>query len=116
MERGLAFAGTLIRGLDRLAPVLDLTIRVFVASAFFQRGLTLLAAGNRAQALVEFAFAPLLVLGLGTRAVALLLLVLQAGGDAAIALLLLASLVRGPGALSLDHLIGRRFRGGGDRR
>ncbi|WP_284617217.1 DoxX family protein [Aquabacterium humicola] len=71
----------------------------------------------------ELAFPVMLVLGLGTRIAALGLFVLNAVavisypeiGEVGLkdhqhwGLLLLVSLLHGPGALSLDHLIGRRF-------
>lgn len=71
----------------------------------------------------ELAFPVMLVLGLGTRVAALGLFVLNAVavisypeiGEVGLkdhqhwGLLLLVSLLHGPGALSLDHLIGRRF-------
>lgn len=74
---------------------------------------------------VELAFPVLLVLGLGTRFSALVLFVFNIVavvsypelGEVGLkdhqtwGLLLLVSLLHGPGALSLDHLIGRRYFG-----
>jgi putative oxidoreductase len=74
---------------------------------------------------VELAFPVLLVLGLGTRFAAFVLFVFNIVavisypdlGEVGLrdhqtwGLLLLVTLLHGPGALSLDHLIGRRFLG-----
>ena len=74
---------------------------------------------------VELVFPVLLVLGLGTRLSAFMLFVLNIVavisypdiGEVGLrdhqmwGLLLLVTLLHGPGALSLDHLIGRRFLG-----
>ena len=74
---------------------------------------------------VELAFPVLLVLGLGTRLSAFVLFVFNIVavisypelGDVGLrdhqtwGLLLLVTLLHGPGALSLDHLIGRRYAG-----
>jgi putative oxidoreductase len=132
------------RALDSLAPVIDLGIRLIVASAFFRSGLTkmtnwdatvgLFASHHAAPLLshetaallgtgIELMFPVLLVLGLGARLAALVLLVLSIVAvtsypDLGLAglrdhqtwgLLLLITLLHGPGKLSLDHLIGLRF-------
>jgi putative oxidoreductase len=74
---------------------------------------------------IELVFPVLLVLGLGTRASAFVLFAFNIVavisypelGDVGLrdhqtwGLLLLVTLLHGPGALSLDHLIGRRFLG-----
>lgn len=73
---------------------------------------------------VELAFPVLLVLGLGTRLAALVLFVFNIVavisypeiGEVGLkdhqmwGLLLLVTLLHGPGTLSIDHLIGRRYR------
>jgi putative oxidoreductase len=133
----------LMRGLDWLAPLVDLALRLVVAAVFFKSGLTKIASWDSTLALfeneyavpllppevaallgtsVELFFPVLLVLGLGTRFAALVLFVfnivavisypdLGAVGlkdHQTWGLLLLVTLTHGPGALSLDRLIGRR--------
>jgi putative oxidoreductase len=132
------------RALGSLAPAIDLGIRLIVASAFFRSGLTKITnwdatvglfARHHAMPLlspetavllgtaIELTFPVLLVLGLGARLSALVLLVLSIVAvtsypDLGLAgsrdhqtwgLLLLITLLHGPGKLSLDHLIGLRF-------
>src|SRR5437867_1173716 len=84
----------LLRALDRASPVIDLVIRVLVASVFFKSGLTKIASWAGTLSLfeneyavpflppelaavlgtgVELVFPVLLVLGLGTRLSALML-------------------------------------------
>jgi putative oxidoreductase len=144
LQRGLAVSRTVVRGLDRLSPVVDLLIRIFVATVFFKSGLTKIAnwaatvslfeneyavpllSPEVAAALgtaVELTFPVLLVLGLGTRLSAFVLFVFNIVavisypdlGEVGLhdhqtwGLLLLVTLLHGAGALSLDHLIGRRF-------
>lgn len=144
--RFLALARTALRGLNLMAPALDLGIRIFVAGVFFRAGLTKIASWDTTVALfeneyavpllppelaallgtgAELAFPVMLVLGLGTRFAAAGLFVLNivavisypAIGEVGLkdhqywGLLLLVSLLHGPGALSLDHLVGRRFLG-----
>jgi putative oxidoreductase len=143
-SRGVALARSALRGLTALAPVLDLGIRLFVASVFLKSGMTKIANWQSTVALfeneyavpllspqiaallgtgVELAFPALLVLGLGARLSALVLFVfniiavisypdLGAVGlkdHQTWGLLLLITLLHGPGKLSLDHLISRRF-------
>ena len=144
---GLArLAQTAVRGLDALAPLVDLAVRLFVAGVFFKSGLTKIASWSTTVLLfeneyavpflppevaallgtgVELVFPVLLVLGLGTRFAAFVLFVfniiavlsypdLGAVGlkdHQTWGLLLLVTLTHGPGALSLDALIGRRFFG-----
>ncbi len=142
--RLLDLAGIARRGLDALAPLVDLGVRLFVAAVFFQSGLTKIANWTSTVSLfeneyavpflspevaafmgtgVELFFPVLLVLGLGTRFAALALFVfniiavlsypdLGAVGlkdHQTWGLLLLVTLLHGPGALSLDRLIARRF-------
>ncbi|WP_238455915.1 DoxX family protein [Azohydromonas lata] len=133
-----------VRGLDGLSPLVDLALRLFVAAVFFNSGLTKIASWDSTLSLfeneyavpllppevaallgtgVELFFPVLLVLGLGTRAAALVLFVfnivavvsypdLGAAGlkdHQTWGLLLLVTLTHGPGALSLDRLIHRRL-------
>ena len=143
--RALGLGTVAIRLLDRLSPVVDLVIRVFVASVFFKAGLTKIASWSSTVALfeneyavpllppelaafmgtgVELIFPVLLVLGLGSRFAAFVLFVFNIIavisypdiGEVGLrdhqmwGLLLVVTLLHGPGALSLDHLIARRFR------
>ena len=135
-----------VRSLDALAPIVDLAVRIGVASVFFKSGLSKLASWSSTVSLfeneyavpllppelaaylgtgVELAFPVLLVLGLGSRFAAFVLFVfniiavvsypdLGAAGlkdHQTWGLLLLVTLLHGPGALSLDRLIGRRLFG-----
>ena len=144
--RALNLAATVTRGLDTLAPGVDLMIRVFLASVFFKSGLTKIASWSSTVSLfenvyavpllppevaallgtgVELLFPVLLVLGLGSRFAAAVLFVFNIIavvsypdlGEVGIrdhqtwGLLLLVPLLHGPGRLSLDHLIARRFLG-----
>ena len=128
---------------SRLAPLLDLALRLWVAAAFFQSGLTKIQSWDTTLALfeneysvpllpptlaaymgtfTELFFPVLLVLGLGTRFAAGVLFVFNiiavlSYGDLSEAglmqhqywgLLLLVTLLHGPGAISVDHLIRRR--------
>jgi putative oxidoreductase len=146
LHRGLAVSQTVVRGLDRLSPLVDLVIRVFIAMVFFKSGLTKIASWASTVSLfeneyavpllspevaaalgtaVELTFPVLLVLGLGTRLSAFALFVFNIVavisypglGEVGLhdhqtwGLLLLVTLLHGAGALSLDHLIGRRFAG-----
>lgn len=132
------------RGLDKLAPLADLGVRLFVAAVFFQSGLTKIANWTSTVSLfeneyavpllppevaafmgtgVELFFPVLLVLGLGTRFAAFVLFVFNIVAVVSYpdlgavglkdhqtwGLLLLVTLLHGPGTLSLDRLIGRRF-------
>jgi len=138
------FLVALRRSLERLAPVADLAVRLYVASVFFMSGLTKIASWSSTVSLfeneyavpllppeiaaylgtsVELFFPLLLVLGLGSRFAASVLFVfniiavvsypeLGAIGlkDHQVwGLLLLVTLLHGPGALSLDRWLGRRF-------
>lgn len=135
-----------LRVLDFATPVLDLGIRLLVASVFFKSGLTKIASWDTTIALFENEYAVpllspevaawlgtaaeltlpvLLVLGLGGRLAALALFVFNIIavisypdlGEVGLkdhqywGLLLLVTLLHGPGKLSLDHLIRRRFLG-----
>jgi putative oxidoreductase len=131
---------------DWIAPAFGLGIRLYLASVFFQAGLTKIASWSATLALfeneyqvpllppeiaaylgtgVELGFPVLLVLGLGSRFAAAVLFVFNVIAvvsypdlsEAGLkdhqywGLLLLVPLVYGPGKLSLDHLIRRRFLG-----
>ena len=145
-SRVLTLSHSAARGLQVLAPSVDLLIRVLVASAFFKSGLTKIASWNSTVSLfqneyavpllppevaallgtsVELFFPVVLVLGLGSRFAAAVLFVFNIVavisypdlGEVGLrdhqtwGLLLLVTLLHGPGKLSLDHLIGRRFFG-----
>jgi putative oxidoreductase len=140
------FVGPTIKGLDLLSSVLDLAIRLYVASVFFQSGLTKIASWSSTLALfedeyhvpllppaiaaylgtaVELGIPVLLVLGFGTRFASVVLFVfnivaaisypdLSDSGlkDHILWGWLLAVLVlHGPGRISLDFLIWRKFGG-----
>jgi putative oxidoreductase len=137
-------ADTALRTLAFLTPLLDLGIRLLVASVFFKAGLTKIASWSSTLTLFEYEYdvpllppelaaylgtaaeltlPVLLVLGLGTRLAALALFVFNIVavisypdlGEVGLkdhqywGLLLLVTLFHGPGRLSLDHLIQRRF-------
>jgi putative oxidoreductase len=97
--RAVGLARRLVRGLDKLSPLVDLALRLFVAAVFFKSGLTKIANWDSTLALfeneyavpllppdiaallgtgVELFFPVLLVLGLGTRFAALVLFVFNA--------------------------------------
>jgi putative oxidoreductase len=133
------------RGIDFLSPLFDLAIRVYVAKVFFLSGLTKIMSWSSTLSLFENEYAvpllppelaaylgtaaelvlpPLLVLGIGGRAVALAAFVFnlvaatsypdisEAGIKDHIlwGALLAVTFFHGPGKLSLDYLILRRFR------
>lgn len=96
MRRSLELAQRTVRALDRLSPVVDVVIRVFIAMVFFTSGLTKIASWSTTVSLfeneyavpllapqvaaalgtaVELGFPVLLVLGLGTRLSAFVLFV-----------------------------------------
>jgi putative oxidoreductase len=141
-QRLLSLGRAASRSLDGLAPLLDLGLRLYVATVFFKAGLTKIASWDTTLALFENEYAVpllspewaallgtggelvlpvLLVLGLGSRFAALGLFVVNAVaviaypdiGDVGLAdhqvwgMLLLVTLLHGPGALSLDHLVRR---------
>lgn len=87
-QRALAWGQRLVLGLNHLSPMVDLTLRLFVAAVFFKSGLTKIASWDSTLALfeneyavpllppevaallgtgVELFFPVLLMLGLGTR-------------------------------------------------
>jgi len=134
--------------LDRIAPLGDLVIRLWVARVFFMSGLakiqnwegTLYLFQNEYKVPVlpplfaaysgtatELVFPVLLALGLGTRLTATVLFVFNIIAVISYAdlgevglkdhqywgLLLLVPLLHGPGKLSLDYLLGKRFGNGG---
>ncbi len=132
------------KGLDFLAPVADLAVRLWVATAFFKSGLVKIQSWDSTIALftyeysvpllppevaaylgtfTELFFPVLLALGLAGRFAAFVLFVfnitavlfypaLMGAGleqHQVWGLMLLVSLLHGPGKLSLDHFIGKRF-------
>ena len=136
-----------LRVAEFVTPVLDLGIRLLVASVFFQSGLTKIASWDVTVALFENEYAVpflppelaaylgtamelgmpvLLLFGLGTRFAALALFVFNIIAVISYpdltevglkdhqywGLLLLVTLLHGPGKLSVDYLLGRRFLGG----
>ena len=142
-QRALEWTRLALRGLDRLSPLVDLALRLFVAAVFFKSGLTKIASWDSTLALfeneyavpllppelaallgtgVELFFPVLLVLGLGTRLAAAVLFVFNVVAVISYpdlgavglkehqtwGLMLLVTLTHGPGALSLDRLLGRR--------
>jgi len=144
LARRIAPARLALRGLDKLTPLLDLGIRLYLAKVFFQSGLSKIASWDSTLSLfdgeyavpllppeaaaflgtgVELCFPVLLALGLGSRFAAAVLFVfniiavipypdLGAVGlkdHQTWGVLLLVSLLHGPGLLSLDHWIRRRF-------
>ena len=146
LTRGIHWYQAAIRALHALSPLVDLGVRLFIASVFFKSGLTKIANWDSTLALfdneyavpllpsalaallgtsVELCGPVLLALGLGTRFAAFVLFVfniiavisyadLSAAGlkdHQTWGLLILVTLVHGPGRLSLDHWIGRRFFG-----
>lgn len=143
-----ASAATLVRraiqGLNFLAPVGDLVIRLWVANVFWKSGLTKLQSFETTIQLFQYEyevpllppevaaylstfselfFSVLLAIGLAGRLGALGLFVLNivaviaypALNEAGLiqhqlwGLLLLVPLLHGPGKLSLDHILARRF-------
>jgi putative oxidoreductase len=139
-----AVRGTIAALEQYLAPVLDLGIRLFVASVFFMSGLTKIQSWDSTLSLFENEYAVpllppelaaymgtftelffpiLLVLGLGTRFAAGVLFVFNIIavlsypdlGEIGLrdhqywGLLLLVPLLHGPGKISVDHFIRRRF-------
>lgn len=145
IETAVALAKTAITGLEvYLAPVLDLTIRIWVGMVFFQSGLTKIQSWDTTLSLFENEYAvPLLppelaaLLGTGAELFLPVFLVLGLGGRLSAAamfvfniiavlsypdlgevglkdhqywgLLLLIPLLHGPGKISIDHFIRRRF-------
>lgn len=134
----------LIEGLDFVSPLVDLTLRLWVANVFWKAGLTKIQTWDstlwlfaneyqvprpppEAAALlgsgVELSMPVLLALGLGTRFAAGVLFAFNIIAVVSYpslneiglkdhihwGLLLLVPLFHGPGALSLDHLVRRRF-------
>jgi putative oxidoreductase len=133
-----------LAGLEFLAPVLDLGIRVLIASVFLKSGLTKIASWSSTVALFENEYAVpllppeaaaylgtaaelglpvLLLFGLGTRAAAFALFLFNIVAVISYpdlsevglrdhqywGLLMLVTLFHGPGKLSLDHVIRRRY-------
>lgn len=144
LGRGLDLYRRLVAGLEFFSPVLDLGIRIFVASVFLKSGLTKIASWSTTIALFENEYAVpllppvaaaylgtaaelglpvLLLFGLGTRVAAVALFVFNIVAVISYpdlsevglmdhqywGLLMLVTIFHGPGKLSLDHLISRRF-------
>jgi len=144
-------AAKAVKGIDFLSPLFDLAIRVSVAKVFFMSGLTKILSWDSTLSLFENEYAvpvlppdvaaylgtaaelvlpPLLVLGIGGRAVALAAFVFnlvaatsypdisEAGIKDHIlwGALLAVTFFHGPGKLSLDYVIRRRFHGAHGRR
>jgi putative oxidoreductase len=143
---GLAtFAFKAVKVIEFFTPVFDLAIRLYVAKVFFMSGLTKIQSWDSALSLFENEYAvpllppelaaylgtaaelclpPLLVLGIGSRGVAVAAFVFnlvaatsypdisEAGIKDHIlwGALLAVTFFHGPGRISLDHLIARRFR------
>jgi len=138
------FAALGVRALDFLAPLVDLAVRVYVANVFWKSGLVKITSWQSTLFLfeneyhvpllspaiaavlatgVELAGAALLVIGLGGRAAAVALSVLNVVAvisypelsDAGIrnhlywGLFLLLFVVHGPGEISADHLIRKKL-------
>lgn len=143
-RRGIDLYRRLVAGLEFLSPLLDLGIRIFVASVFLKSGLTKIASWSTTVALFENEYAVpllppvaaaylgtaaelglpvLLLFGLGTRVAAIALFVFNIIAVVSYpdlsevglmdhqywGLLMLVTIFHGPGKLSLDHLISRRF-------
>jgi putative oxidoreductase len=133
-----------LKGLDFLAPVLDLAIRVWVGCVFFQAGMVKIQSWSSTLALFENEYnVPLLspqvaaymgtaaelvlpvflILGLGGRLAALAMFVFNIIavlsypdlGEVGLkdhqywGLMLLVTLFHGPGRLSIDHLLRKKF-------
>jgi putative oxidoreductase len=134
----------LLRGLDSLAPLADLGLRLWVANVFFKSGLTKLASFDTTVQLftyeyqvpllspeiaaclgtfAELFFPVLLVLGLGGRLAAAMLFAFNIVATISYpelnpagleqhqvwGLMLLVTLLHGPGKLSVDHWLRRRW-------
>ncbi|MGH8752077.1 MAG: DoxX family protein [Burkholderiales bacterium] len=145
-ETAARMAKPLLQGVEWLSPLLDLFIRLYVASVFWKSGLTKIASWEQTLALfeneynvpflppelaavfgtaTELFFPVLLVLGLGTRGAALVLFVFnivavvsypdlsEAGLSQHLhwGILLLVPLFHGPGRISVDYYLRRRFLG-----
>ena len=133
-----------IGALDKLSPLLDLGIRLWVANVFWKSGLTKIASWDTTLALfeneynvpflppevaallgtgTELFFPVLLFLGLGTRFAAVVLFVFNIVAATSYpdlseagrmqhfywGALLLVTLIHGPGKISVDHFLRRRF-------
>jgi putative oxidoreductase len=144
MTKAVNITQRVIRGLEFLAPLGDLAIRLWVANVFWKSGLTKIQSMDATLMLftyeyqvpwltpevaaylstgVELMFPVLLALGLAGRFSALVLFAFNllavvsyptlnpAGLEAhqAWGIMLLMPLLHGPGKLSIDHLIARKF-------
>lgn len=132
-----------IRFLDKLSPLADVAVRVWVANFFWQSGIQKYQAMDAAQRLfenhyavpllppssaaylalgIELLFPLLLAIGLAGRAAAAVLFLFNIAAVAfypqmnvaaelhhlLLGIMLLVPLLRGPGAISVDHFIRRR--------
>ncbi len=145
LDKSLGLVRRAVQGLDWLAPVADLLIRLWVANVFWKSGLTKIQSIDTTLQLFryeysvpllppdlaaylatfsELGFSVLLAVGLAGRFSAAALFVLNAVAvisypaleELAVTqhqlwgLLLLVPLFHGPGKLSLDHLIAKKFK------
>jgi putative oxidoreductase len=146
IKRIARLAQPVVSGLNFLAPLIDLGIRLWVASVFWKSGLTKFASWEGTVTLftyeyqvpllspevaaalatfIELVFSALLAVGLGTRFTAFVLFVfnfiavISYPGLTEVGvkdhtywgILLLVTLLHGPGKLSIDHLIRRKWLG-----
>jgi len=146
VERANNVINPITKGLDLLAPLVDLGVRLWVANVFWKSGLTKIQSFDSTVLLFEYEyqvpllsptvaaylgtftelfFPILLVLGLAGRLSAGVLFVfniiavlsypgLNAAGleqHQVWGLLLLVTLLHGPGKLSIDHFLRRKFMG-----
>ena len=144
LNKAIAGVKTAGRALEFLSPVLDLAIRLLIASVFFKSGLTKIESWESTLSLFENEYAVpllapalaaylgttaelglpiLLALGIGTRFSALALFVFNIIATISYpdlsevglkdhqywGLLLLVTLFHGPGKLSVDYFLARRF-------
>ena len=144
VERAGEVARLIIRALERLSPVLDLVIRLWLAAVFFKFGLSKISSWDITIALftyqyhvplvlpaaaaviamtIELVFPTFLALGLGARLSSAVLFVFNLVAVVAYpdlsqaeltdhiywGLLLLVPLIHGPGRLSVDHVIRRKY-------
>lgn len=145
VERAGEVARPIISALERLSPVLDLVIRLWLAAVFFKFGLSKISSWDITIALftyqyhvplvlpaaaaviaitIELVFPAFLALGLGARLSSAVLFVFNLVAVLAYpdlsqeelkdhiywGLLLLVPLVHGPGRISVDYVIRRKYR------
>jgi len=144
VERAGEVARPIIRALERLSPVLDLVIRLWLAAVFFKLGLSKISSWDITIALftyeyhvplvlpaaaaviaiaIELVFPAFLALGLEARLSSAVLFVFNLVAVVAYpdlsqeelkdhiywGLLLLVPLVHGPGRISVDHVIRKKY-------